>query len=133
MISNLIPAIRAQIEWWEDDEGRVEEVVVFNRELDIDDLVVFPERVRSHPCGEPDCSLGACVMGWMADGDARHTPEGAWIALERCGFADDRARLQALEEFAKIDLAGWSRTMADALRLHLENEGKAPPPSENFR
>jgi len=130
MTDQLIPAIRAQIEWWEDDAGRVEEVIVFNRILDIDDNVVFPDRITRHPCGDPENSLGACIMGWMTDGDARHTPEGAWVSVDRCGFADDRAQLQALEEFGKIDSAGWARTMAAALRLRLINEGVLPDPDE---
>lgn len=122
MSSELIPAIRAQIEWWEDDNGRVEEVVVFSREFAIGGMVNIPERITRHPCGEPDCSIGACVMGWMTDGDPRHTPEGAFLVIVRCGFADEQAHLQALEEFGKIDSAEWARTMAAALRLRIEAE-----------
>lgn len=121
-MTTTIPAARAQIEWWEDDVGRAEEVIVFERVSASDGQVIFPDRITRHPCGDPDCSLGACVMGWMTDGDARHTPEGAYLAVQRNGFSDDQAHLQALQEFGKIDSCDWARTMAAALELRMRAE-----------
>lgn len=112
-MAELIPAIRAQIEWSDNDRGQITDTRVFDRDVPPDPHV----RARLY-----SNSAGACGLGWMVDRDRLHTPEGVFAEMICDGFANSNALLQALHEFGLIDSAEWARTMAAALRLRIEAE-----------
>lgn len=114
----MMDAANAQIEWNDDDQHRVTELVVFDR------TAISPQDWEAHR-RRYQASWGACNAGWMTDGYARSTPEGFMATLFRRGFADDDAMLNALDQFGQIKEAAWARTMAAALRSLFIQEGGA--------
>lgn len=104
-----IPGRDAQIEWNDDDQLRLEEVVVFNRRTATERQMTRNERrfLASH---------GACVIDWMTGERARSTPEGQFVAWLIDGFKDEWVMLEALDQLGQIEEAAWARTMARALR-----------------
>jgi hypothetical protein len=103
MTKALIPAGRAQIEWAENDNFQIADVIVFDRDTPPD------HRERS----KLDNSSGACGAGWLSD--PRQTPEGVFAEMARSGFAGPDALKEALLEFGKIQTCPWARKMAAAL------------------
>ena len=113
----MIPVKHAQIEWDDGDDGKVREVLVFNRTQP-------PSPGYRHELY--DSSAGACAMDWMTGQDPRSTPEGVFVQMAHDGFFSPDAMLQALQEFGKIDTCDWARTMSLALAKRL-NVGRSEP------
>jgi len=117
----MIPGAIAQIEWRDDDDGRVEEVLVFDRTEPQTERQIT-ERHRRFPA-----SHGACVNDWMDGTRARSTPEGQFLGWLRDGFVSDYVMLDALDQLGQIEEAAFARTMAKALREALYQEGGGEP------
>ena len=49
-----------------------------------------------------ECTAGAFYVDWL-DGKAAMTPEGVYVEMEAHGFHSPGCRIQALEEFARIE------------------------------
>lgn len=108
-VLGIIPGKSVQIEWNDDDQRRMTELVVFDRSsASPEEMDRFGRRFIS--------SHGACVAGWMDGRRARSTPEGQFIDWALDGFADEWTMLEALTQLGRIEEAGWARTMAEALR-----------------
>lgn len=126
----MMPGRVAQIEWREDDQRRVGEVIVFDRTVEQTERQIR-ERHRRY-----ENSHGACTADWMDGNRARSTPEGQFLSWVRDGFVDDMALLAALDQLGQIEEAGFARTMAKALREQLlqerggEDEGGELEPPE---
>mgnify|MGYP001397571453 CR=1 FL=1 len=121
-----MPGRVAQIEWEEDAQGRVTDLVVF-------DFTTATEAERDRYRRQFSNSHGACVADWMAGGRSRPTPEGLFVEFARDGFAGDEAMLHVLDQLGQIEEAGWARTMAQALReLKIQEGGGEPEIRERF-
>lgn len=102
----------AQIEWNDDEQGRVTELTVFDRSKISPYLQAVHERrfMNSH---------GACVIDWMDGERARSTPEGQFALWASVGFIGEPMLLEILDKLGRIEEAEWARTMADSLRQNL--------------
>lgn len=107
-----IPAEVAQIEWEDDDNGRITELVVFNRDT-------ITERTRAKYEKKFSASHGACVDGWLTPESPSYTPEGQFAERVLDGFADEDTYLRALDQFSQIEGAMWARVMAESVRREL--------------
>lgn len=114
----VVPGKVAQIEWSDDDQGRVVELVVFDRtKISPRQADKFGKRFHS--------SHGACVGDWMSSERARATPEGQFIERAIDGFVSADVLLETLDQFGKIEEAGWARTMAEAIRETMRQRAAA--------
>lgn len=111
----MMPGRVAQIEWEDDDQRRIADLIVFDRT----DSQKPSAEFRHAKYG---ASHGACIGDWMTGERARSTPAGLFATMVRDGFSDQDTLLAVLDQFGQIEEADWARTMADGLRELLIQE-----------
>ncbi len=120
----LIPAHKAQIEWNEDDVGRIVEVMVFDRD---DQLAVEVGQALF------ENSNGACMADWLSGADPRLTPEGVYAGWLQARFIDAPTHIDALEQLGKIQGCRWANVIAAALARTLDDAGRVGRIGEEAR